>query len=343
MVEQVITEDEAALYDRQIRLWGVDAQKKLLASRILLINMSGLAAEISKNLVLSGINSLTLLDSNDVSEEDTKMNFLLPNSTVGNNRAESSVNELLRLNPMVKIVADKSKLEEKDGSYFSKENFDLVCALIYDREQLERINAICRSNGVLFISGQVTGMYGHMFVDFNDFQYIAEAPKIIEESSDKTNNKNEEKSADDKLALQEMSICFKSYKEFLENYHSPLEGLSFNKMKRLSKVYFLNLLFNQFYVDNKREYDADSDDDKKKILELKKSLFEKYKIDERILSDSYFDEKKFLKNFCTVSVNAILGGTIGQEIIKAISKKNQPTENFFLFDGELMNGDIMKI
>ena len=27
-VDQVMTEDEAALYDRQIRLWGVDAQKK---------------------------------------------------------------------------------------------------------------------------------------------------------------------------------------------------------------------------------------------------------------------------------------------------------------------------
>jgi len=26
----VITEDEAALYDRQIRLWGLDAQKRLL-------------------------------------------------------------------------------------------------------------------------------------------------------------------------------------------------------------------------------------------------------------------------------------------------------------------------
>jgi len=26
----IITEDEAALYDRQIRLWGLDAQKRLL-------------------------------------------------------------------------------------------------------------------------------------------------------------------------------------------------------------------------------------------------------------------------------------------------------------------------
>lgn len=30
----VITEDEAALYDRQIRLWGLDAQKRLELSNV---------------------------------------------------------------------------------------------------------------------------------------------------------------------------------------------------------------------------------------------------------------------------------------------------------------------
>ena len=30
----VITEDEAALYDRQIRLWGLDAQKRLEISNV---------------------------------------------------------------------------------------------------------------------------------------------------------------------------------------------------------------------------------------------------------------------------------------------------------------------
>ena len=65
-VDKEITEDEAALYDRQIRLWGVDAQRRLLSSRILLINMQGLGAEIAKNLVLGGVNCLTLLDSNEV-------------------------------------------------------------------------------------------------------------------------------------------------------------------------------------------------------------------------------------------------------------------------------------
>ena len=31
----VITEDEAALYDRQIRLWGLDAQKRLEISNVI--------------------------------------------------------------------------------------------------------------------------------------------------------------------------------------------------------------------------------------------------------------------------------------------------------------------
>jgi hypothetical protein len=74
---------------------------------------------------------------------------------------------------MVKIFADKSKLEDKDESFFSKANFDLVCALLDDRVQLERINNYCRINNVLFISGHVAGLYGYMFVDFNEYQFIA--------------------------------------------------------------------------------------------------------------------------------------------------------------------------
>lgn len=47
--------------------------------------MQGLGAEIAKNLVLSGINSLTLLDSAQVTEEDFKFNFLIPHTSVGKN------------------------------------------------------------------------------------------------------------------------------------------------------------------------------------------------------------------------------------------------------------------
>ena len=73
---------------------------------------------------------------------------------------------------MVKVVADKGTIDEKNEAYFSKENFDLVCALIDDIGHLTKINEICRKNNVLFLCGVVTGLYGYMFVDFNDYQFI---------------------------------------------------------------------------------------------------------------------------------------------------------------------------
>ncbi|VDI74597.1 ubiquitin-like 1-activating enzyme E1 A [Mytilus galloprovincialis] len=83
--QENITEDEAALYDRQIRLWGLDAQKRLRHSRVLLIGLRGLGAEIAKNIVLAGIKSLTLLDQTEVTEEDTCSQFLIPQSEIGKN------------------------------------------------------------------------------------------------------------------------------------------------------------------------------------------------------------------------------------------------------------------
>lgn len=65
-VEVNITEDEAALYDRQIRLWGLDAQKRLRGAAVLLIGLGGVGAEIAKNVILSGVKSITFLDDSEV-------------------------------------------------------------------------------------------------------------------------------------------------------------------------------------------------------------------------------------------------------------------------------------
>ena len=64
-----INASEAALYDRQIRLWGVKAQNQLKQSRTLCVGLSALGAELCKNLVLGGL-SVTLLDDQIVTARD---------------------------------------------------------------------------------------------------------------------------------------------------------------------------------------------------------------------------------------------------------------------------------
>jgi ubiquitin-like 1-activating enzyme E1 A len=83
-----ITEAEAAQYDRQIRLWGLEAQKRLRSSSVLVVGMQGLAAEVCKNIVLAGIRQLTVLDDKPVSGLEVGAKFLLLPNDIGRNVCE---------------------------------------------------------------------------------------------------------------------------------------------------------------------------------------------------------------------------------------------------------------
>lgn len=58
---------------------------RLRASRVLLVGMRGIGAEICKNLVLSGVKSLTIVDSNPVNEQDFLSQFLVQRQDLGKN------------------------------------------------------------------------------------------------------------------------------------------------------------------------------------------------------------------------------------------------------------------
>lgn len=75
---------EAAVYDRQMRLWGVDAQRRLQSAHVLVSGLSALGSELVKNLVLSGM-SVTLHDTVDVAEEAVATQFFLDEADIGQN------------------------------------------------------------------------------------------------------------------------------------------------------------------------------------------------------------------------------------------------------------------
>ena len=45
-MDSELTEKEAAIYDRQIRLWGVEAQKRMQNSRVLFCGFRATNAEV---------------------------------------------------------------------------------------------------------------------------------------------------------------------------------------------------------------------------------------------------------------------------------------------------------
>ena len=83
--------------------------------------------------------------------------------------ATASEERAQALNPMVNVKADPSNIEEKTEDFFR--DFDVVCVSRCKRDQLLKINNICRSLGILFLAGDVYGQFGHMFSDFLDHSY----------------------------------------------------------------------------------------------------------------------------------------------------------------------------
>jgi len=78
-----LSADDFALYDRQIRLWGAQAQERIRNAHILLVSLRALGTEIAKNLTLAGINSLTIVDDELVTEEDLGSCYFLRDEDVG--------------------------------------------------------------------------------------------------------------------------------------------------------------------------------------------------------------------------------------------------------------------
>ena len=138
------TSDEIALYDRQIRLWGMQAQERLRNANILLVNIKALGNEIAKNLVLAGIGSLTLVDNNIVTEDDLGAQFFISPTDIGKPRAEAAAPEIRKLNPRVTVHVSPQTLDtlSSDPTIFSP--YDIVIATDLPITALSTLNAAAR-------------------------------------------------------------------------------------------------------------------------------------------------------------------------------------------------------
>lgn len=322
-----ITEDEAALYDRQIRLWGLDAQKRLRSSTILLAGLGGLGAEITKNLVLGGVKSITLLDDRKVTDIDTAQ-FLFQKSDGGQNRAEASKAAAQALNPMVTVLIDTDSLETKSEDYFA--SFSVVCiAGCYPPKVLIDVDKACRKHNVKFYCGDAWGLYGYGFVDLGQHTFLEERNLTSSKEID-TDSKN----ITMKLNVQQKVFEYPSLEKSLA-VKSGKSGTGLDK--RTSQIFFLLRVLLKFAERHKRNPEnGHRQKDSEELLILKKETFDELGVDESRLSDQILGDV-----FGELSpVCAIVGGILAQDIIKAVSGKDTPLRNYFLFDGNSCCGTV---
>jgi len=160
--EQEIDEN---LYSRQLYVIDHASMKRVMGSNVLLLGLGGLGVEIAKNVILTGVKSLTLWDPQPASMLDLSSQFYLTEQDVqaGTGRAAASRSKLEELNPYVEVVHYDGKLTDE---FLAR--FQVVVATDTPLEEQLRINSVCRSNGAKFISADVRGVFSSLFCDFGD-------------------------------------------------------------------------------------------------------------------------------------------------------------------------------
>ena len=114
-------------YDRQIRLWG-EGQYLINTSAILILGVDCTSLEIAKNLVLSGIGQITLLDNRKVTAKDIKENFFLSSNDIYKSIADCALNSILELNPdtkgyMINNISVNDYVKKMYHIYIDKLNY----------------------------------------------------------------------------------------------------------------------------------------------------------------------------------------------------------------------------
>uniref|UniRef100_A0A673ZVB0 SUMO-activating enzyme subunit 1 n=1 Tax=Salmo trutta TaxID=8032 RepID=A0A673ZVB0_SALTR len=366
--ESIISEEEAAQYDRQIRLWGLDAQKRLRGSRVLLVGLRGLGAEVAKNLILAGVKGLTLLDHEQVTEESCRAQFLIPVTAQGQNRALASLERAQYLNPMVEVKADTDRVETKPDKFFLQ--FEAVCLTGCSRDLMVRVDQLCAQHNIKVFCGDVFGYHGYMFSDLGqEHNYVEEKPKVVKPKTDESNDGPEAKKPKvdpNETTMIKKTASFCSLKVALEvDWTNEKAKIS---LKRTPVDYFLlhellqcllwfpallqpssccshslcvprfsPTVLLKFRTDKGRDPHPESfEADATLLRQIRDDVLETMGLSSELLPHDFV-------SYCfseMAPVCAVVGGVLGQEVVKALSQRDAPHKNFFFFDGMKGSGVV---
>ena len=155
---------DESLYSRQLYVLGHEAMQNMSKSNILISGMNGLGVEIAKNIILSGVKSVTLHDISDINIENMSSHYYLTKTDLGMNKAVSVRNKLAELNMYVDVrTTSFNPLNE-----MAMEDYDLVILVDYNTDDQIKLNKLCRKNSVKFISARTAGLFGQVFTDFGE-------------------------------------------------------------------------------------------------------------------------------------------------------------------------------
>jgi ubiquitin-activating enzyme E1 len=156
---------DESLYSRQLYAIGKDAMTRIKSTRILISGISGLGIEIAKNIILSGVKSVTVhsVDDNEVCMENLTSNYYVTEADIGKSKLAVVQPKLAKLNPYVNVLTETNDIDE---NMINSHDIIVICNQ-HPISQIE-INKLCHKNNKPFLLVNTLRGFGSIFCDFGE-------------------------------------------------------------------------------------------------------------------------------------------------------------------------------
>ncbi|ELU44460.1 SUMO1 activating enzyme subunit [Rhizoctonia solani AG-1 IA] len=321
-----------------------------MLNKVLIIRLKGVATEAIKNIVLAGIGKLIIVDEEVVMETDLGCGFFFSEDSVGQRvstdntqdeqkltqtrdcvkRVEAAKPRIQSLNPLVDVVAvsDLGILSD-DQLDKTLAGVDLVCATDCQKDEMLRLNDACRRARKAFYAGGSYGLLGFVFADLIEHEYLAQY--VIESfppcglflkfhRDRNTTNSGATKTVKQSLSYPSLRECFG---------HS-WKGLSKRQTKELNPSTVFSIIGARH--DNHVLGNA-------LTITLRRIATELVESAGVNAQAGPVPSVAAIESLCSTAkhefspICAIVGGFLGQDILKALGAKEPPISNFLVFDG----------
>ena len=323
-----LTDAQAEMYDRQLRVWGVSTQLKIAKARVLILGAeSPTLLECAKNIVLAGVSKVILCRGKAKEEEEKEtLSFLVSVEDRAKkiSVAEAAAKSLQEMNPFGEVSASDFKfedLEDKDAaSAILGNDYDVVicCGRRVHANTVKHLNEVCRERKIAFFLTESSSNHGYFFSDLGDaFEFIER------KKHDSDNNEDGKESA----------LLTKPF----ESFGSAIQKTSFAnfKPKRSCKFTPIFCALKQLEL---------MENLKPTLEEVREHISKLPDGDKVVDGVSLEDLALFLDNRIEMpAIAAIVGGLLANEVIKSISHAEEPVCNFFCFDVLSGKGAVEKL
>ncbi len=158
-------DEQLQRYSRQMLLAqiGLEGQRTLLNSRVLIIGLGGLGSPLAMYLAAAGVGHLVIADDDRVDLSNLQRQIMHRTSDIGRAKTDSARDTLLALNPESRVTAFNKRLTEDELAH-EVQHADVVADASDNFATRFALNAACVRAKKPLVSGAAIRMEGQVAV-----------------------------------------------------------------------------------------------------------------------------------------------------------------------------------